>query len=115
MGDCKIRECKQAVLAEDLHAKVFCDKSNAIGDCATDHKVENYGQIITADANLAPTGDGLHAGDRVELHSLQAKPEYNGKSGILLAFNVESGRWQINLDVGGSLYESSESDQGSSL
>ena len=47
--------------------------------------------------------DGLRAGDRVELHSLQAKPRYNGKSGTLGAFNAESGRWEVTLDGGGGL------------
>ena len=45
----------------------------------------------------------LRAGDRVGLHSLQAKPQYNGKSGVLVAFNAESGRWEVDLDGGGSL------------
>ena len=47
--------------------------------------------------------DVLHAGDRVELHSLQAKPEYNGRSGTLVAFDDGSGRWQVDLVGGGSL------------
>ena len=49
-------------------------------------------------------GDALRAGDRVELHSLQAKPEYNGKCGTLVAFKAESGRWEVDLDGGGSLH-----------
>ena len=47
--------------------------------------------------------DALHAGDRVEVHSLQAKPEYNGKPGTLVAFIDESGRWQVDLASGGSI------------
>ena len=151
MADCKIRECKLAVNATGSNAKIFCDKSNSIEDCATGYTVENDGQILTADPKATRAGNssgswesrgickicgkevttfhlrvkdadgylhaecnsetnarkdpsGLHAGDRVELHSLQAKPEYNGNSGILVAFNVVSERWQIDLDVGGSLY-----------
>jgi hypothetical protein len=46
-------------------------------------------------------GDVLRAGDRVELHSLQAKPEHNGKTGTLVAFNAASGRWQVDLAGGG--------------
>ena len=37
------------------------------------------------------------------LHSLQAKPEYNGKPGTLVAFDATSGRWQVDLASGGSL------------
>ena len=59
---------------------------------------------LLRETNARKDPSGLHAGDRVELHSLQAKPEYNGNSGILVAFNVVSERWQIDLDVGGSLY-----------
>ena len=47
--------------------------------------------------------DALHVGDSVELHSLQAKPEYNGKPGTLVAFIDESGRWQVDLASGGSI------------
>ena len=47
--------------------------------------------------------DALHVGDRVELHSLQAKPEYNGKPGTLVAFIDKSGRWQVDLTSGGSI------------
>ena len=47
--------------------------------------------------------DVLHAGDRVEVHSLQAKPEHNGKPGTLVAFDATSGRWQVDLASGGSL------------
>jgi len=47
--------------------------------------------------------DALQDGDRVELHSLQAKPEYNGKTGTLVAFNAASERWQVDLAGGGSL------------
>ena len=36
--------------------------------------------------------DALQDGDRVELHSLQAKPEYNGKAGTLVAFDAVSGQ-----------------------
>ena len=48
--------------------------------------------------------DCLRAGDCVELHSLQAKPHFNGKSGTLVAFKTESGRWQIDLDGGDSVH-----------
>ena len=44
--------------------------------------------------------EGLRAGDDVEIHSLQAQPEHNGKAGTLVAFDAESGRW-----VGGLMTE----------
>ena len=55
-------------------------------------------------AALATALATLRAGDRVELHSLQAKPEYNGKCGTLVAFKAESGRWEVDLDGGGILH-----------
>ena len=48
-------------------------------------------------------GDALHAGNCVELHSLQVGAEYNGKSGTLVAFIEQSGRWQVDLASGGSI------------
>ena len=39
----------------------------------------------------------------MEVHSLKAKPEYNGKSGTLVAFDTKSERWLVDLASGGSL------------
>lgn len=47
--------------------------------------------------------EGLRAGDDVEIHSLQAQPEHNGKAGTLVAFDAESGRWEVKLACGGAL------------
>ena len=41
--------------------------------------------VLTQHTASNTAGDVLRSGDRVELHSLKAKPEYNGKSGTLVA------------------------------
>ena len=54
-------------------------------------------------AASSTASDVLRAGDRVELHSLKDKPEYNGKAGTLVAFDAESERWRVDLESGDSL------------
>ena len=48
-------------------------------------------------------GQELRAGDDVEVHSLQAKPEHNGKTGRLAAIDAVSGRWEVRMAGGASL------------
>ena len=43
-------------------------------------------------------GKELRTGDCVEVHSLRAKPEHNGKTGRLVGFDPETGRWEVHLD-----------------
>ena len=45
----------------------------------------------------------LQDGSRVRIDGLQAKPELNGRTGVVFgAFNQESGRWAINVDADGA-------------
>ena len=37
-------------------------------------------------------------GTRVELHGLQAKPELNGRRGVVVKFTGSSGRYRVQLD-----------------
>ena len=57
------------------------------------------------DLGLVTTaGDGTYeVGDDVEVHSLQKRPEYNGKGGKLVAFDAQAGRWEVRLQGGSSL------------
>ena len=62
---------------------------------------------INALANFIP-GDTPHldpplpAGTHVELHGLQAKPELNGRRGVITKFVASSGRYSVQLDDDGS-------------
>ena len=57
-----------------------------------------------AEESARPTGDGTYeVGDDVEVHSLQKRPEYNGKGGKLVAFDAQAGRWEVRLQGGSSL------------
>jgi hypothetical protein len=42
-------------------------------------------------------------GARVELHSLQQKPEHNGVEGEVLEFDASAGRWKVQLHPDGLL------------
>eukprot|EP00929_Paragymnodinium_shiwhaense_P114402 TRINITY_DN82787_c0_g1_i1.p1 TRINITY_DN82787_c0_g1~~TRINITY_DN82787_c0_g1_i1.p1 ORF type:complete len:464 (-),score=111.14 TRINITY_DN82787_c0_g1_i1:65-1456(-) len=42
----------------------------------------------------------LATGSRVRLHGLQAKPELNGKQGVLKDRKLDTGRWTVALDDG---------------
>lgn len=42
-------------------------------------------------------------GTRVEVLGLQAKPEHNGKEGVVLSFVAESGRFKVQLDEHGGI------------
>ena len=50
-----------------------------------------------------PEAGGFLAGDYVEVHSLQARPELNGSTGRLAAFVAGMGRWEVTLAGGGGL------------
>lgn len=49
----------------------------------------------------APEGMRLAKGDRVVLKGLQAKPELNGRSGILRGFKPDAGRFEVEVDLDG--------------
>jgi hypothetical protein len=42
-------------------------------------------------------------GARVELHSLQQKPEHNGVEGEVLEFDASAGRWKVQVQPDGLL------------
>jgi len=50
-------------------------------------------------------------GERVVLQGLQAKPELNGCTGVVLSFDASQGRYAVKLDVFGAL-PPPEADQG---
>ena len=57
-----------------------------------------------AGESAGPSGDGtFEVGDDVEVHSLEKRPEYNGKGGKLVAFDAQAGRWEVRLEGGSSL------------
>jgi len=85
-------------LSSDLRGRASGLKWKSLGDT----KPADGEELVHA--ALATALASLRAGDRVELHSLQAKPEYNGKCGTLVAFKAESGRWEVDFDGGGSLH-----------
>ena len=41
---------------------------------------------------MQPPSDIFNIGSRVRIEGLQAQPELNGRTGVTLAFNEESGR-----------------------
>ena len=43
-------------------------------------------------------------GERVRVHGLQAKPEYNGEAGRVYSFDHERGRAGVHLDSGPGLW-----------
>ena len=51
-------------------------------------------------ASASPSSDQL-VGARVKLAGLQAKPEMNGATGLVTAFNEATGRYAVELDAGG--------------
>ena len=56
------------------------------------HKVcfdQNHGQL--------PMGDKLQPDDAVQIHSINTKPELNGKIARVISFQPDSGRWEIQL------------------
>ena len=57
-----------------------------------------------AGESAGPSGDGtFEVGDDVEVHSLEKRPDYNGKGGKLVAFDAQAGRWEVRLEGGSSL------------
>jgi hypothetical protein len=48
----------------------------------------------------APAAATLQQGSRVRIEGLQAKPQHNGRTGVVCsAFNQESGRWAVEMDA----------------
>ena len=45
----------------------------------------------------------MQADDYIRLHSLHSAKEHNGKTGRLVAFDPDAGRWQVALADGGRL------------
>ena len=50
----------------------------------------------------ADTG-GLKVGGKVKVHSLKKADEHNGKHGALGGYDVEAGRWAVQLDGEGKV------------
>ncbi len=49
---------------------------------------------------MQPFSETLQDGSRVRIEGLQAKPELNGRMGVVRgAFNQESGRWAVHIDA----------------
>ena len=59
---------------------------------------ENPAIMSDAAAAAAAAADGLVEGAHVELHGLKAAADMNGKRGVLLGFNAETGRWSVKVD-----------------
>ena len=49
---------------------------------------------------MQPPSDIFNIGSRVRIEGLQAQPELNGRTGVTLAFNEESGRWSVQIYAG---------------
>jgi hypothetical protein len=49
---------------------------------------------------MQPPSETVQDGSRVRIEGLQAKPELNGRTGVVYGtFNQESGRWTIHIDA----------------
>merc|ERR1711965_756061 len=51
-----------------------------------------------------PSPAAITIGTRVELRGLQAKPELNGRRGVVVKFVGSSGRYRVELDDGGEQF-----------
>jgi hypothetical protein len=57
----------------------------------------------TSAAPSPPSAASLQEGSRVRIQGLQAKPELNGRTGVVCgAFSQESGRWTVQMDADGA-------------
>jgi hypothetical protein len=56
----------------------------------------------TSSNTLNPTAQALQQGSRVRIEGLQAKPQFNGRMGVVCAFNQETGRWTVDLGADGA-------------
>jgi len=59
------------------------------------------GRMLRFERAVPGLGFAEHA--KVELHSLSAKPELNGKRGVLVKFDEGKGRWQVRMDDDSSM------------
>ena len=69
--------------------------SRRVRDKQADDSVQYY-ISMTEDAHM-------QADDYIRLHSLHSAKEHNGKTGRLVAFDPDAGRWQVALADGGRL------------
>ena len=53
---------------------------------------------------MRPPSSSIPIGARVELRGLQAKPELNGRRGVVVKFVSSSGRHRVQLDEGGEAF-----------
>lgn len=66
-----------------------------------DHMVTHFVNVfnMTEDAiRQIVDAEPLHSGIRVVLEGLEARPELNGRTGLLVRFFPEKGRWAVRLE-----------------
>ena len=78
-----------------------------LSTCASTVSVAESDQSLTSlaapEAPPPPCAAVVQDGSRVRIEGLQAKPELNGRTGVVYgAFNQESGRWAIHVDADGA-------------
>jgi len=59
------------------------------------------GETSASSPSSSPTLPSIPIGARVELRGLQAKPELNGRRGVVVKFIGSSGRYRVQLDEEG--------------
>ena len=68
------------------------------------------GETSASSPSSSPTLPSIPIGARVELRGLQAKPELNGRQGVVVKFVSSSGRHRVELDERGE--EAGEEQEG---
>ena len=60
---------------------------------------------LRTSSSASNEGHGPLSGPRVELHGLQARPELNGRGGVVGRLNATSGRYSVTLADGSGPFD----------
>jgi len=105
--DCLKDESTSTLDIEALAEEAFGDMLDSLVETApvtapVDNVPAKSSKETNGISNGAVARPTARPGLRVVLHSLQAKPELNGKFARLKSFLEESGRWELTLEAGAS-------------